>query len=241
MVNSQSWQGKHLKVDVLYSAAGIAQHIWISNEKGSLLVDAGDGILRDLLYNELDLDTLKGVVFTHGHFDHMGGLHSLLGYLREMVVRKKFLPIYAPQGCMEISYIVSNFKKCYSDTIPFETSLKEIKSFDVFDVAEMSIRSFPILHCESIEGKGILNPIPALGYRISYQGESVAISGDTGYSSSLKELVRGVDLAIIEATYRGSEGVSKEYLEKVHLSEDLAREIGKLAKDFILVHRGKNN
>ncbi|MDH4223039.1 MAG: MBL fold metallo-hydrolase [candidate division Zixibacteria bacterium] len=240
MVDSHSWQGKNLKVEVLCSVAGIAQHIWISNEKGSLLIDAGDGILGDLLSNELDLDTLKGVIFTHGHFDHMGGLHSLLGYLR-MIDRKELLPIFAPEKCIEVFSIVENFKKCYSETIPFKISCKEVESFKVFQIAEMSIQSYPVVHSGSIEGSGILDPIPALGYKISYEGESIAISGDTGYSSDLKELVRGVDLAIIEATYRKSNQVSKEYLEKVHLSEDLAREIGKLAKDFILVHRGKCN
>jgi phosphoribosyl 1,2-cyclic phosphodiesterase len=170
----------------------------------------------------------------------MGGLHSLLGFLR-MIGRKEKLPVYSPKGCVEISSIVDNFKKIYSDTIPFEICSREIEPKEVFQIAEMSVQSYPVVHCGSIEGSGILDPIPALGYRISYKGETVAISGDTGLCESLKELVRGVDLAILESTYKRSEDVSKEYLRKVHLSEDSAKKIGKKAKEFILVHKERRN
>jgi len=101
----------------------------------------------------------------------------------------------------------------------------------------MKIKAYTVFHCGSIKGSGILNPIPAMGFRISHKGETIAISGDTGICPSLKELVKGADLAILDATYQRSAEVSKESLEKLHLSEDLAKEIGKLAKDFILVHK----
>ena len=103
----------------------------------------------------------------------------------------------------------------------------------------MSIRAYAVVHCGSIEGFGILDPIPAVGYRISHKGETIAVSGDTGLCPSLERLAKGADLAIIEASYKKSKGVDREILEKVHLSEDLAQEIGRLAKNFVLVHRGE--
>jgi ribonuclease BN (tRNA processing enzyme) len=50
--------------------------------------------------------------------------------------------------------------------------------------------------------------------------------------------VRDADLAIVEATYQSSDSISAETLATVHLSEDVAREIGQLAKELIIVHRG---
>lgn len=235
----QLWQGKWIKVNILYSIAGIAQHIWITNEKGAILIDTGDGVIRDILSNKIDLSQLRGIIFTHGHYDHMGGLHSLLGFLR-CIGKKGVLPIFAPKGCVEVFSIKDNFIKCYPNTIPFKISCKEIQSQEVFQIAGMTIRAYPVVHCGSIKGYGILEQIPSLGYRISYKGETIAISGDTGICPSLKMLVKGADLAILEAAFKKSKEVSKESLKKVHLSEDLAKEIGKLAKDFILIHKGTN-
>jgi ribonuclease Z len=234
----QFWHGKSIRVKILYSRAGVAQHIWIENEKGGILVDAGDGIIRDLLSSKIDLEELKGVIFTHGHFDHMGGLHSLLGFLR-MVGRKRTLLVFTPKGCTEVFSILDNFIRCYPSTIPFKITCNEVPPNRVFQIAGMKIKPYPMIHCGGIEGQEILNQIPALGYRITYKGETVAISGDTGFCSSLRELVKGADLAILEATYSKGKKVKKEFLERVHLSEDLANEIGKSAKDFILVHKGK--
>jgi ribonuclease BN (tRNA processing enzyme) len=103
----------------------------------------------------------------------------------------------------------------------------------------MSIEAFPVLHCGSTKDSGILAPVPAMGYRISYKDETVAISGDTGNCPSLKRLVGGADLAILEATYRSRSDVGEEYLQKVHLSRDLATKLGGTAKEFILVHKGR--
>ncbi len=195
-------------------------------------------MLRDILKNKVDHNQLKAIIFTHGHFDHIGGLYSLLGFLR-MVGRKEVLKIFTPQGSEEVPLIIESFLKNYSSTMPFQILCKKIRTGEKFQVASMTIETFPVMHCGSIDGGGILDRIPALGYRISYDGEIVAISGDTGICDSLKNIVTGADLAIIEAVIEKSEGADKEILRRVHLSEDIAAEYGRLAKNFILIHQGK--
>lgn len=233
------WQGKHIKVNILFSRAGVAQHIWVNNEHGAILFDTGDGILRDSLSNNLDFNKLQGMVFTHGHFDHVGGLHSLLGYLR-MIGRKQKLPIYAPKGCVELFSLLDTFIACYPKTIPFTIDRKELHAHEVFELANMIIEPYPVVHCGGIQDSEILEQIPAFGYRITYKNDSIAISGDTGMCPSLKELVRNADLAIIEATLKTSSEVkNKELLEKVHLAEDIAKDVGKLAEEYILIHKGR--
>lgn len=229
-----------MRVKILYSRAGVAQQIWVETQKSCLLVDAGDGTLRDLLSHELDPGQLCGILFTHGHFDHMGGLHSLLGYLR-MIGRKEVLPICAPKGCSEVLGMVENFTKCYAGTIPFSISMIEVEPKKKFQLGDFSIEAHPVIHCGSIDDLGVLDPIPAVGYKISYDNQIIAITGDAGSKSPLRELVEGADLAIIEATYSGSTLKDSKYLDKVHLSEDQARELGKLAKEFILVHKARQS
>jgi ribonuclease BN (tRNA processing enzyme) len=235
---SRGWRGKKIEVRIPYSKAGVAQHIWLEAGSNRILIDAGDGVVRDLLAEGLDPVRLSAVLFTHGHFDHMGGLYSLLGFLR-MVGRREALPILVPEGCVEVSSIVDGFTRCYADTLPFEISLRGIEPNENFQIGDLKIRAFPMVHCGGIEGFGILDPIPAMGYRIWHEGETVAVTGDCGSVSPLRELVQGADLAIIEATYKSSANADRESLERVHLSEDLAEEIGKLAKQFILVHKAQ--
>jgi len=233
-----NWDGKNLKVKILYSRAGYSQHILIESDKGALLFDTGDGILRDLKSSGLRRDKIEAIFYTHGHFDHMGGLHSLLGFLR-MIGRKKDLFIFAPENCLEVISFVENFVKLYSTTIPFKIFLEKAQPDENYEFAGMKVKPFRVVHCGSIEGQAVMDPLPAVGYRISSGDETVVISGDTGDCESLRKNIRGADLAIIEATFETSEEASEEELKKVHLSEDLASEIGRTAKEYVLVHKGR--
>jgi hypothetical protein len=51
--------------------------------------------------------------------------------------------------------------------------------------------------------------------------------------SGLENAVRDADLAIIEATLKETPGSGN----RVHLSIDEANELGKLAKEYILIHK----
>jgi ribonuclease BN (tRNA processing enzyme) len=233
----QTWQGEQLAVYVPYSRAGVSHTIWVESEGGALLVDVGDGALRDILEHKLDLKKLKGIAFTHGHFDHMGGFHTVLGFLR-MICREESLPLFVPEGCTEVLGLVDNFRVLYAEMTPFEIVVQELDPHRVFCVGDMNVDPFPLIHCGSLNDGVILDPIPAMGYRIDCGGEVVSISGDTGMCPELERLVESADLAIIESTLETSEGIDPEVLKRVHLSEDMAKELGDRAKAHLLVHRG---
>ncbi|HOD66808.1 MAG TPA: ribonuclease Z [candidate division Zixibacteria bacterium] len=234
------WKGNRLEARVLYSRAGVAQHILVRTDRSGILVDTGDGCLRDLLAAGIRLDSLGGLLYTHGHFDHVGGLHTLLGFLR-MIGRTAPLPICAPDRCTEVFALAHTFRRCYPDHLPYPLVLRELHPHERFELAGLPIEAYPMAHAGSIDRGGILDPIPAFGYRITLEGETIAITGDTGLCDEVKDLVRGADLAIIEATFADDDRCEPEMLARVHLSESLARDLGTLAKSYLLIHRAERS
>lgn len=228
------WQGKNLRVRVLYSEAGVATQVLIAIGSDYLLVDVGDGTLRDLRLHGINFRRLKGILLTHGHFDHLGGLFTLLGYLR-VIDREEPLHIFFPQGCLEASRILVAFKECYKDN-PFEILAQEVEDREEYQIEDVKVRVRSVIHYASTEIRGLLHKDPAVGYRLLYRGQAIAISGDTGICPGLTELVRGADLALIDATLTKEEATD-ELLAKLHLSEEKAKEVGQLAKEYLLFHR----
>ncbi len=225
-------------IHVLYSRAGIATQIILNN----VLVDAGDGTLRDLLAAAYNFDNLDVIIITHGHYDHMGGLHTLLGYLR-MIGRKKMLKILHPGAC-EVETLIKGFQTCYKGTIPFPIDLVRIEDRQIYNVNKVRIQPFFVCHAGST-AQGIMPPIPATGYKITFDNMVVAVTGDSCMCTALKELVSGADIAFIEATWteERKEMLTKKHgdIEKdmlsVHLSEEQAESLGKLAKKYVLIHK----
>ncbi|MDI6847351.1 MAG: ribonuclease Z [Candidatus Bathyarchaeia archaeon] len=226
------WQGENWNVKVMYSKAGVATQILISTLECDILVDVGDGTLRDLMELDYDFERLKAIAITHGHFDHVGGLWTLLGFLR-MIGRTSDLFLIAPRSCSEVRNLVEGFMAVYSDTMPFRVVLKELSNEEKITIGRMDVQAFSVIHRGSIKVYGIGKRIPALGYSISYNKQRIVISSDTGMCQSLKKFVKDADLAILEATAKEKTAKNLE----VHLSIEEVAEIGKTAKDFILIHQ----
>ncbi len=232
----QQWQGKHLKVEILFSAAGVATQSCVSNAGGLILVDAGDGCLRDLLDAGIDPEQVDGILFTHGHFDHVAGLYSLLRFWR-MMGREREVKIVIPRGCDPVVRILRECRETYGDRYPLPIEEVAVDAGDTFMVGGMEIEIHSVIHCGSVIKEGIQNPVPAVGYRVSCEGETAAFSGDTGYCQGLLDLVTDADLAVIEATFPDDHEVPEGMYERVHLSESLAAKAGAMAREHLLIHK----
>lgn len=234
--HANSWVNDEVRVDVPYSAAGVGTTVVVTSRFTGkiLLMDVGDGAVRDLLASgNLDFVTeMDLIAITHGHFDHVGGLWTLLGFLR-MLGRKEALNILVPTGCVEVTNIVRGFKDCYFDTLGFQINVFQLQHGSGFDTDFFKLKVMGVEHygSENITDKDIL--MPAIGYRVSIGETTVAYTGDSRMCQSLEDLVTDTDFAIIEATYEQHPNPA----QKVHLTEIEARNLGKKAKEFILIHK----
>ena len=226
-----------MNTTVLYSQAGIATQIVISVEEDYFIVDAGDGTLRDLLHEKIDLRKIEGIFLTHGHYDHMAGLYALLGHFR-IIERKEKIDIYFPQGCKEVEQVVLAFKRSYDDFI-FKIRIHRINGGDKIKIKDLKIKIFQMKHYAAVGKNRILHPDAAVGYQFIHHDKIIAISGDTGMCPGLIELVRGVDVAYIDSTFKEEEATDT-IINNLHLSQRKAEEIGKLAKKYVPIHLQNN-
>ncbi|MHA2142025.1 MAG: MBL fold metallo-hydrolase [Candidatus Thorarchaeota archaeon] len=230
------WENDEVKVNIPYSAAGVSTTIVLKSKFTSkiMLLDVGDGALRDLMelsgvqfVHDLDL-----IAITHGHFDHMGGIHSLLGFLR-MMKRSEKLHILLPADCIEAIEAIRSFRNAYKESLQFEFWYHELTHGTGFDTDFFKVNAIEVQHFGMENTTDQDKLMPALGYRVRVGDTIVAYTGDTRNCPGAEDVVCNADLAIIEATRKET----PESKLRVHLSEKEARMLSSLAKEHILIHR----
>jgi ribonuclease BN (tRNA processing enzyme) len=226
-----SWSKKDFSIKIFCSIPNIATGILIRAGKSLFVVDPGDGILRDLNHEIGTKDILKisDVFITHGHHDHVGGVWSLLTYMRVMN-KNTGLNLYYPKGCIEIESIYNAFKKVYSKTIPYRINLVEIGKPKNLKTKNSIIRPFPVIHKEFLHDGITTRRVPSIGYKFIYNDLKICYGGDTAYCVDLAKQAKGSDLAIIEA------GQEDETPDDMHMTIREAKSIGESAKEYFLVH-----
>lgn len=210
------------RVDVLYSISAVGTQILLSKNVASILVDAGDGTLRDLIARKFDFDTLKAVLLTHEHFDHISGLYSLVNFLT-LLGRTEPLLITSPRPSERAASILRAPMMYYSPQFPI--SLVELSDGDEKEIGDWMIRAFGVAHASS----------RSIGYSIlDDDGFRVVISGDTQRCTNLEREVIGADIAILECTFENKDRKLAE--EYGHMVRSDAEALGRSAKQFLLIH-----
>ena len=172
-----------------------------------LVFDAGNSASRNIGKMGFQAGRIDTVFLTHFHSDHIDGLGELLLQRWVQGGHAKPLPVHGPAGVDEVvrglmqtyrqdqGYRVAH----HGETVvpasgfggqaqPFD--LSGAKTAVVLREGDLEVRAFAVQH----------EPVhPAVGYRISYKGRTVVISGDTVRSESLLREAAGADLLLHDA------------------------------------------
>ena len=188
-----------------------------------LLFDAGRGAAQRLGQLGIALGDIDVVFITHFHHDHLNGFSDLwlTGWLPNPFGRRSMpLRVVGPTGTASI---MEGLRQAYDPNIQIRIVDEQLPPAGAeFDVSEFSgdgtvydqdgvvVRAFAVDHGQYIK--------PSYGYRIEYEGRSVAISGDTRFDENLIEAARGVDVIIHEVVAAREELV--EFDERMQLIID---------------------
>jgi ribonuclease BN (tRNA processing enzyme) len=200
---------------------GSAQSGYLVEGPGKLLLDCGPGVLGRLREAEI-LPGIDAVAITHFHLDHWGDLVPwawLCAYGTEPLGRPDlWLP---PGGTAQLE----TFASLWGNAQMFERAftLREFAPASAFEAAGFQVEARPVPHY------GLL----AFGFRVrDANGRILAYSGDAAPGDELRELARGADLFLCEATL-ADPGREREPRGHLAANEALAAADGTI----LLTHR----
>jgi len=107
---------------VFSNVGAIAEHGWaafIETDQGNFLFDTGQGkaIINNARYFNKDLSTIKGIIISHHHIDHTGGLLSVLKETGK-------INVYSHPDLFKDSYLIRGEKEKHIG-IPFRRKVLE--------------------------------------------------------------------------------------------------------------------
>lgn len=176
--------------------------------KRFFIVDAGSDAIRNVARMGFQPGTLQGVFLTHFHSDHLDGLGEA-GTIRWAAGDNSSpLPVYGPEG---VQRVVQGFNLAYSQDFSYR---HEHHGDSVAPLSGAGLKAVPFDQPPMGELTAVLSeggltvealavdhsPIdPAVGYRFSYKGRSVLITGDTVKLANIEKFAEGVDILVHEA------------------------------------------
>ncbi len=199
---------------------------WLETAKGTLTVDFGASALPALKALGLDLNKIDGIVLSHLHGDHFGGLPFLLLDAQFLARRERALTIAGPPGTrarLEAALEVF-FPKSAGTKWRFSWSVQEIPVGIETDVLGHSVLTAEVIHQSGA---------PSTALRLADGDKIFAYSGDTEWTDTLLPIAANADLFMCECyAYAGK--------MTGHLSWEMLRPkiLALKAKRLMITHMG---
>jgi ribonuclease BN (tRNA processing enzyme) len=164
---------------------------WLQTQAGTLCVDFGASALPALKARGLDPNAIDGIVLSHLHGDHFGGLPFLLLDYQFLARRERPLLIAGPPGTR------ARLDAALEVFFPKSTGSKWKYDWRVEEIAvgvESDVLGHRIVTAEAIHQSGA----PSTALRLSDGEKTFAYSGDTEWTNALIPVARDADLFVCE-------------------------------------------
>ncbi|MFC0681531.1 MBL fold metallo-hydrolase [Lysobacter korlensis] len=200
------------------------------------LVDAGDGVCRQLAAAGVSLREVSEVFITHLHDDHTAGLPGLVSFSHTM--RSGPIQLFGPPGTSALRRGVLAYAETNASIRGQESRLSPVED----QVSAMEVRSGVLYSDDLVTVIGAENSHYALttfsepahsslALRFDTPSGSVVFTGDTGESAAVEELARGAHVLVCEMVTAADRASVPEpvraHMDVEHLSPS---QVGRLAQ-----------
>jgi ribonuclease BN (tRNA processing enzyme) len=208
-----------MKITVLGSGTAVphpersSSAYWLETDSGSLLMDCGASAVHRMAQEKLDWARLDAVWISHFHLDHVGGLAPFLFGTRnapEMRDRKKPLRIFGARG---LRALIERFDAAGEYKLfrqPFPLEIREVEPLEKFEILpDTEAVALKTPHTDE-----------SLALHLRHGEKTLVYTSDTGFTPTLGDFARNVDLLLIECSFYKNKATEKhlELGEVMHLA-----------------------
>lgn len=176
---------------------------WVETSAGSVLLDISADAAHRMAQEQLDWPNLDAIWVSHFHLDHLGGLPTFLfgsKWAPQTQSRTKPLRIFGPAGLERIMRAINESNHYPLFDQPFPMQIIEVPPATRFDILPgVAADTFSTPHTDE-----------SLALRLTDQGSKTLVyTSDTGFSENLAAFANGVDLLLMECSFRRNKPVEK--------------------------------
>ena len=213
------------------------------------IFDIGNGSMNNLTQYQVPWPNVKAVLITHMHSDHIADLPD--AHLQSWIQgRNSPLMVYGPEG---ISTVTKGFELAYSADYQYrnehhgeEMLPMSIAGFNAIQIMDNQLIPNDTTGLEILPFVVDHYPVnSAFGFKVSYKGRTVVISGDTIHDGSVQKYSQDVDLLVHSAISIDLVERMREVAPLAQLDEILfdiqdyhttIKEAGEIARDANVKH-----
>src|SRR6266436_4152297 len=188
---------------------------WLETRSGSLLLDISPDAAHRMAEEGLEWPTLDAIWVSHFHLDHVGGLAPFLfgtKWAPQTNNRSKPLKIFGPGGTRAWLDAIDGAHNYHLFQQAFSIEVIEVTGGAEFEVLpSLRARTLSTPHTDE-----------SLAIRLIEADESSLVyTSDTGYAEELADFARGVDLLLLECSFRRNKAMQThlELAEAMRLAQ----------------------
>lgn len=160
-----------------------------------ILIDCGNGLLKTLEQQQVDIMKIEALLITHLHADHFFDLPFYV-LLRFVTPEKIPLKIYCPSGTEKmVEFLCDN---CVAQQKGIYKKWKDEGKFEFIEFESLQNEEITKGYFATSYLVSHGDVKLAYGYTIKHNNKCVGFSGDTTYCNSVEEIVKGSQVAVLD-------------------------------------------
>ena len=195
----------------LQNPARAASAYLLEGPDGDILLDAGEPVSATLSRRRYDWSRLSGLVISHTHADHLGGLPMLMQQIH-LSGRTQDLSLYAPAEFARVTTEHLSLYYLFPEAFSFTLHLRTLAAGAEFELAGCRILPSPTTHLEPyrerVQQGGHTQRCLAFAFSVKAGQARIFYSGDVGRFDDIRDAMQGARFAVVDSTHLDPEGVA---------------------------------